>query len=285
MKCKQCLKEKENNDFLTYNRCNGVLCSYKICKECYSAKHRLRMLGTHPSLETIEKMAASRRGVKQSPEHIEKRVSHFRGRIYSSEHRKKISVANTGYKHTDEAKQKMSLLKTGLKHTGEHCLKISASNVGKHNGKRSEKQRVNISIGTKKGMSPVEVRQMCADRQRRLLASNIYKTPKTTELNMKKILVENLGLIEGKDFKHQYYVELEHPHVADFFIYKINTVVECDGDYWHSLPKNIAKDKIHEKEMDEASISWIRFTETDIVKNKNKVINILLNKLEENIYG
>lgn len=280
MKCKQCKENKNDEEFLTYSKSNGAQCTYHVCKECYSETQRKRMLGTHPSLEAIKKMSLAKKGIKQSKELIAKRVAKVKGRKYSAEHCEKLRIANTGKKHSDETKKKLSLLKTGLKHSDNHCLKISASNVGKHNGKRNDEQRKNISLGTKKGMSPLEVRQMCADRQRRLLASNIYKTPKSTELNMKKILVEDLGLVEGKDFKHQHYVELKHPHVADFFIYKINTVVECDGDYWHSLPKNIAKDKLHEKEMDEASIPWVRFTETQINKHKEAVVNFLSRKLK-----
>lgn len=275
MKCKKCLQIKSSEDFSTYYKKNGILCTYHVCKSCYSNSLRLANTGKTHSEETLKKMSLAKKGKKQSPELIEKRASKIRGRKYSQEHIEHVRLGLLGRKLSPEHCANISKGKIGTTYNTEHCLKISASNVGKHNGKRNDEQRMNISLGTKKGMSPLEVRQMCADRQRRLLASNIYKTPKTTELNMKKILVEDLGLIEGKDFKHQHYVKLEHPHVADFFIYKKNIVVECDGDYWHSLPENILKDKLHEKEMNDAGISWIRFTETQLTKKRSEVIKIL----------
>lgn len=278
MKCKKCLQEKSNEKFLTYYRANNILYTYHVCKECYSTVHRTRMLGTHHSLETIEKMAAKKRGIKQSPEHIEKRVSHFRGRKYSQEHIEKVRRALIGRKLSEEHKRATSLGHLGLKHTAEHCMKISQSNIGKHNGKRTPEQCKHISLGTKEGMSSPEVRKQCSERQKRILERNIYKIPKTEKI-MKRILIEHFNMIEGKDFKHQYYVNIEHPYVSDFYIYTANLVIECDGDYWHSLPEKITEDRRRENEMDCANIRWIRFTETQLKKQEKEVIKILSEKL------
>ena len=107
---------------------------------------------------------------------------------------------------------------------------------------------------------------------------NIYKIPMTEKI-MKQILTEDLHLVEGKDFKHQYYVKTEHPYVADFYVHSHNLVIECDGDYWHSLPNKIFEDRTREREMDSQNISWVRFTETELKKHKLEVINKLSQRL------
>jgi very-short-patch-repair endonuclease len=45
-------------------------------------------------------------------------------------------------------------------------------------------------------------------------------------------------------FIHPYKIP-KYPHLADFYIPNCNLIIECDGSYWHQLPKHIKKDKIN----------------------------------------
>lgn len=67
--------------------------------------------------------------------------------------------------------------------------------------------------------------------------------------------------LRGIQFKFQYPLGGK---VYDFYLPRIKTLIEVDGDYWHSLPENIKNDKIKDSIAENWGFTLIRITETAI---------------------
>jgi G:T-mismatch repair DNA endonuclease (very short patch repair protein) len=70
------------------------------------------------------------------------------------------------------------------------------------------------------------------------------KTDTSIELKVKEYLSE-LGI----KYVHPYYLKPNlvagrQMFILDFYVPSSNLIIECDGDYWHSLPKVIERDKV-----------------------------------------
>lgn len=53
-------------------------------------------------------------------------------------------------------------------------------------------------------------------------------------------------------------------YTCDFYLSKYNTIIECDGDYWHSLPKSIKRDTQKDKYLTKHSYIVLRLSEHKI---------------------
>lgn len=56
-------------------------------------------------------------------------------------------------------------------------------------------------------------------------------------------------------------------YMVDFFIPSTNTVIECDGDYWHNLPEVVARDKRKDEFLNQKGYRVIRLPEHKIKEN------------------
>jgi very-short-patch-repair endonuclease len=73
--------------------------------------------------------------------------------------------------------------------------------------------------------------------------------------------VENQLLFNNILYIKQYRYKLG---IADFWLPKGNLIVECDGDYWHSRPETMVKDKIKTTWLEDNDYVVLRLTETEI---------------------
>ena len=71
------------------------------------------------------------------------------------------------------------------------------------------------------------------------------------ELKSRGLLFEKQKLIEGI-------------FVVDAYIPSLNLVIEADGDYWHSLPEAIGRDKSRNAYLAKCGYNLLRLTETEI---------------------
>ncbi len=95
-----------------------------------------------------------------------------------------------------------------------------------------------------------------------------YSGRTTIEESMAKLLIElNIKFEEQFKIKRKIY---------DFYLPEFNTLIECDGDYWHSLPKNKANDILKNKLAHEMGYNLIRFTETAINNDMDKIRSYLI---------
>lgn len=67
-------------------------------------------------------------------------------------------------------------------------------------------------------------------------------------------------------------------YIADFLIPSANLVIECDGEYWHSLPGAKAKDRRRDRYMRDRGYKVVRLTESDINANAFRALKTALVK-------
>ena len=94
-----------------------------------------------------------------------------------------------------------------------------------------------------------------------------YKGRTTIEIIIKDLL-EDLGI----KYKEQYKIEKFY---FDFYLPEKNTLIECDGDYWHSKEKAIRNDKLKNSLAKKLNYNLIRFSEKKIKTEINKIRRIL----------
>ncbi len=102
--------------------------------------------------------------------------------------------------------------------------------------------------------------------------AKMQKRNTSIELKIKEFLKEN-----NINFTEQYI--LKNRFIFDFYIKGTNILIECDGDYWHSLPKRIKLDKEKDITAIENGFKVIRLKEIEIRNNFNKCKNNILEVL------
>jgi len=91
------------------------------------------------------------------------------------------------------------------------------------------------------------------------------------ELKMEKALM----LVKIK-FERE--VKFRRFHV-DFLLEKYKTVIECDGEYWHLIPKNAERDQKKDILLQSLGYKVLRFTGNDLSKlNEDRLSKVLLKK-------
>lgn len=92
------------------------------------------------------------------------------------------------------------------------------------------------------------------------------------ELKMEKALI-----MSKLEFERE--VKFKRFHV-DFLLEKYKTAIECDGEYWHFLPRAIDRDKRKNILLQSLGYKVLRFTGNELDKlDENKLSKILLEKL------
>lgn len=79
------------------------------------------------------------------------------------------------------------------------------------------------------------------------------------EIAVKQALVDS-----GVEFAHQYVVDRA---ILDFYIPSLKLNIECDGNYWHSLPGAKQRDRRRDSWLRSQGIRVVRLTETAIKAN------------------
>lgn len=69
-------------------------------------------------------------------------------------------------------------------------------------------------------------------------------------------------------------------YIADFMCKELKLIIEADG-YTHTLPDVIKNDKIRQQKLEEAGFKVIRFKDEEILKEINRVKEIILNTLTD----
>jgi len=75
------------------------------------------------------------------------------------------------------------------------------------------------------------------------------------------------------NYKQYYWINKNgwNPKEYDFYIKDLNLLIEVDGTYWHSLPKNVENDRYKNEFADEMNYGLIRIPEKDINKEYIKL--------------
>jgi very-short-patch-repair endonuclease len=78
----------------------------------------------------------------------------------------------------------------------------------------------------------------------------------------------------GIEYIEQY--NLGNKFALDFFLPEYGIVVECDGDYWHRLPKNVARDKSKNAYVKACGFSMYRFWESEINSDVESCVDVVM---------
>jgi len=108
-------------------------------------------------------------------------------------------------------------------------------------------------------------KKFCSHRCKGVFLCKNMRTKNTLiEIKIRKVLLWLRNRV-GLEFEEQ--KKLCNITVADFFLPETKTAVYCDGDYWHSRPERILRDRRQEKVLTDNGYRFIRMKEKDINKN------------------
>lgn len=207
--------------------------------------------------EIGKKISAAKKGIKFSPEHIRKLSLALKGRISPMK----------GKRHTEKAKRLVSL------HNGRIWLgkkrpdiseKLRIANTGK---KHSVVTRQKISEFMKENPRPKEF-------YRRIGLKSLLKQWEFKETSIEKIVY---GFLKSKGIIFEKQKLINGKFLVDVYIPDLNLVIECDGDYWHSLGRVKNRDKTKNAYLTKCGYGLLRLKEHEI-KNNN-FIQILKERL------
>lgn len=103
--------------------------------------------------------------------------------------------------------------------------------------------------------------------------SELRKCQTCIEKKMKEALRRN-----GLKFEEQY--NLDNKFLIDIAIPELKIAIECDGEYWHSLPRNQHVDKQKQIHCDKYGWQLLRFTDKEINTKLDDCINIIFNMIK-----
>lgn len=95
------------------------------------------------------------------------------------------------------------------------------------------------------------------------------------------IEVKTAEELDNRQIKYIEQYNLGNKFVLDFFLPEYNIVIECDGDYWHRLPNNVARDKSKNAYIKACGLSLYRFWESEINEDVGACIDIVMVEINE----
>lgn len=156
----------------------------------------------------------------------------------------------------------------GKKMSEEHREKLSKARIkGLAEGRITTWHKGRTNVYTKERLAKLKI-----ERSKRKVP---YQDSKI-ELKIQSYLKE-LGF---SFFTHHYIDKIKHAYRCDLFIPCLNTIIECDGDYWHKYPIGKDLDHIRTKELIEQGFKVLRLWESEI---KPMTIKQFKNRIQNEI--
>ena len=189
-------------------------------------------------------------------------AKYWKGKRLSDEVKKKISVATKLKMSTEEIKRKIIGVNKGKKLSSAHKEKLSLNHARFWKGK-------NLTLNTKKKLSESHLKYWSKlNKDERIERSkNWIKAGMSNPSSLEKIVckvLDNLNI----EYKTQLFIG--HWFV-DIFILDKNLIIECNGNYWHSLSARIVRDAKLQKYCDENNYKILWLWEGDIRKDENEL--------------
>lgn len=200
------------------------------------------------------------------------------GYINSLETRKKISIAKKGNKnwegrcHSKETKIKISIAKTGKHHSETAKIKRKENNNagfrGKHHSAETKEKLRAFNLG--KSM-PMEDREKISEARIKYLSSGRCRGKGKTFDTKIELKVQAELDRKGIVYVHPY--NAEGIACVDFYIPEHKLIIQCDGDYWHSIKVNKGKDIAQDTALGFLGYKVYRFWEHEINKSTKECID------------
>lgn len=154
---------------------------------------------------------------------------------------------------------------------------------------KSEEHKLKIKEKANQRWKKIDEREKQSERKIKWLISNNHNNKKTNLECLFQTYLESLGLVEDYDFIYQYQFGLA---LFDFYLINYNQLIEVDGDFHHCNPnsehsiptypiqfKTVANDLRKNRITENKNIKLLRFWETDIKNNKERIIKQLKDEL------
>jgi hypothetical protein len=233
----------------------------------------------------------------------------LKGRKHTQETKDKISKSGKGRKHTEESKEKMRQAALNRKHIEESKKKMSESKKGKTSNMKGKKhtkeskKKMSDSLKGKpvwnKGIPMTEDQiKKSSEAQLKFWAGltdeeRIKRTEHLRNFNYDIISSIEIAIINVLDKINEPYIQqyIYKYFYIDIYLPQYNLFIECNGDYWHSLPRRKRRDKYLTEFSKNDNINLIWLWEKEIRRNpiqallnglkklNDKNIHMLINKL------
>jgi len=171
--------------------------------------------------------------------------------------------------HSEETKKKISKALKGKPRSEEHARNISEALKGHHH---SEETKQKISETRKGYRHSEEMKRRLSEARMAYLASGKMKRKDTSiELKIEQEL-------KNQSIPYMKQAPVEKIALVDFLLPN-KIIIQCDGDYWHNLPK------VKKRDMNQDFGFWFkgykifRFSESEIKKSARKCILKMLRRL------
>lgn len=201
-----------------------------------------------------------------------------KSRIYHSIHkeeRNKKSL-NYYYQHRDDILEQNKKSKIGLPETEiikrytEFWSLSELSHCYQCNRMRIRKILVNAGIKIRNRKEAVKLAYYKNDEKSKNMQRGLREGQKKKMDTTIEIKIRN-QLSEAK-IKYLHPFDLKNKFLCDFFLPDFNLIIECDGDYWHSLEKVKEKDIRENRLAKEENYDMLRIPEHTI---RNPLFNVL----------
>lgn len=156
-----------------------------------------------------------------------------------------ISRAMKGKKRSEETKRKISKASKNRRFSKETRKKMSIAQI---RIKKTNKKRP--SYYRKIGLMGIQKQQN--SKKPTSIEKKVYN-----ELKRRGFLFEKQKLINGR-------------FLVDAYIPRLNLVIECDGNYWHSLDRVKKKDKAENAYLKTCDFNLLRLSESEVKDNSFK---------------
>ena len=159
--------------------------------------------------------------------------------------------------------------------------------------KYTEESKINMSIGVT-GSYDLELRRTRSEDNKRVWA-NMSKQERVARFSpgLRKAQInsqkKNISSIELKMKDELDRLEVKYIHqkpiangkfILDFYLPEHRLVIECNGDYWHSLPDRIERDKNLRRYVERKGRDIVFIWEHEINEDSEKVLNKALREKE-----
>jgi very-short-patch-repair endonuclease len=214
------------------------------------------------------------------------------------EYREKIISANTGKKRSQSTKSKIAdkakerwanpEFKNKMIPINKAAVQkrdMSGPNNGMHGRNHTKETKRKQSAIAKKRIqeNPDIIKNMCAafkekwwnDKEfhaKMMHHLNNITSPTSIEIKVGEILKEiGINYISQK---------VMGPYIVDFYLPDAKIVIECDGDYWHNLPKLKARDERKDRWLNSHGQKVIRIWEHEINEDAFLAVTNALDKFQ-----
>ena len=234
--------------------------------------------GKHLTEEHKNKIGAANKGnvpwnkgKKQTKEHNKKISDALKGRTQTKTHRENLSKSLKGKRNTPKTEFKNGHIGywNGKKRSEESKLKMSEAAKGRvfseETRKKMSKSRMGhvVSKETRQKMREARLRQVLPQKDTSI------------EIMMQKELTRR-GIMFEKN------IPIEKICQPDIVLRDKKTIIQCDGDYWHSLEKNIKRDKKQDASLKKLGWNVFRYSGTEIRKDVAKCVDETFLRIERN---